>query len=102
MLQVKCVWRVGKSLGRTLYLDEQCVGMLDDARLARAVVDGLALLEELDDGADGDRCRARLTVWRLRVRALRLEALRRRLPGDEGTAPPPPRAARRAPRLARR
>lgn len=95
------VWRVGKTLGRTLYLDEQCVGMLDDPRLARAVVEGLALLEG-DDLGDDDLWRARLTVWRLRVRALRLEALRRRSPGDEGAAPPRARAARRAPRLARR
>lgn len=70
-------WRVGKTLGRTLYLDDRCIGMLDDARLARVLVEGLALLDELGDGDGGDLWRARLTVWRLRLRALRLEALRR-------------------------
>lgn len=90
---------MGKQLGRTLYLDDQCIGMLDDPRIARALVEALVLLDELGDGDGGDRWRARLIVWRLRVRALRLEALRRRL--RDGT-PPRARAARRAPPLARR
>jgi hypothetical protein len=74
---------VGRKLGRTLYLDERCVGMLDDARLARALVEGLTLLDDLDESSldvdgPGDRWLSRLAVWRLRVRAVRLEALRRR------------------------
>lgn len=70
-------WRVGKQLGRTLFLDERCVGMLDDPRLARAIVEGLALLDELGDGDRGEGWRARFTVWRLGLRALRLDAFRR-------------------------
>lgn len=31
-------WRVGTKLGRTLYLDDQCVGMLDTPELAAKVV----------------------------------------------------------------
>lgn len=74
-------WRVGRNLGRTLYLDDECVGMLDDARLARALVEGLALLDELAERELApDGWRTRLIEWRLRMRALRLQALRRRSP----------------------
>lgn len=74
-------WRVGRNLGRTLYLDDECVGMLDDARLARVLVEGLSLLEELAEReVSPDGWRTRLIAWRLRVRALRLEAVRRRSP----------------------
>ncbi len=69
-------WRVGRTLGRTLYLDGVCIGMLDDPRLAALVVEGLALL--LDDESDADRSHAKVTVWRLRLRALRVEMLRAR------------------------
>ena len=31
-------WRVGRKLGRTLYLDGQCVGMVDTPALAEAMV----------------------------------------------------------------
>jgi hypothetical protein len=89
---------VGRKLGRTLYLDERCVGMLDDPELARAVVDGLVLLEELGEGDGGDLWRVRLVVWRLRLRALRLDALRQRPPPAASRA----RSRRRGPPLARR
>jgi hypothetical protein len=95
-LHVAAAWRVGRKLGRTLYLDDRCVGMLDDPELARAVVDGLMLLDELDElgeGDGGERWRVRLVVWRLRVRALRLEALRRRR--MRGVRPARGRVARR-------
>jgi hypothetical protein len=88
-------WRVGRKLGRTLYLDELCIGMLDDPELARAVADGLALLEEL---GEGDLWQVRLVVWRLRLRALRLAALKQRPP----PAAPRARSRRRGPPLARR
>jgi hypothetical protein len=32
------VWRVGRKLGRTLYKDDICVGMVDTPELARAIV----------------------------------------------------------------
>lgn len=66
---------MGRKLGRTVYLDERLVGLLDDERLATVVVEGLALLDELGEGDGGDRWRSRLAVWRLRLRALRLEGL---------------------------
>jgi hypothetical protein len=31
-------WRVGRKLGRTLYLDGQCVGMVDTPTLATSIV----------------------------------------------------------------
>ena len=31
-------WRVGRKLGRTLYVGEQCVGMVDTKELAAAIV----------------------------------------------------------------
>lgn len=31
-------WRVGKSLGRTLYVDDRCIGMVDTAELAESIV----------------------------------------------------------------
>jgi hypothetical protein len=38
------MWRVGRKLGRTLYLDGVCIGMLDDARVAALVVEALEML----------------------------------------------------------
>lgn len=35
------LWRVGRKLGRTIYYDDNCVGMLDNAGVARRVVDRL-------------------------------------------------------------
>ena len=32
-------WRVGRKLGRTLYKDEVCVGMVDSPELAKAICD---------------------------------------------------------------
>ena len=32
-------WRVGRTLGRTLYLNGQCVGMVDTKELATDIVD---------------------------------------------------------------
>lgn len=90
-------WRVGRKLGRAVYLDERCIGLLDDAELARAVVEGLALLDELADAAAPPGWRARLIAWRVRVRRLRLAALRRQRRSEAARAP----RARRAPRLAR-
>jgi hypothetical protein len=29
-------WRVGRKLGRTLYLNDQCVGMVDTSAIAAA------------------------------------------------------------------
>lgn len=34
-------WRVGRTLGRTLYRDEQCVGMVDTPELAAEIVKAL-------------------------------------------------------------
>lgn len=34
-------WRVGRTLGRTLYLDGHCVGMVDTVALATQIVDAL-------------------------------------------------------------
>ena len=34
-------WRTGRKLGRTLYLDEVCVGMVDTPELARAIVEAM-------------------------------------------------------------
>lgn len=34
-------WRVGRKLGRTLYIDDQCVGMVDTPELAAAIVGSL-------------------------------------------------------------
>lgn len=31
-------WRVGRKLGRTLYVDDVCVGMVDSPALAEAIV----------------------------------------------------------------
>jgi hypothetical protein len=31
-------WRVGRTLGRTIYLDDECVGMVDEPRLAEGIV----------------------------------------------------------------
>jgi len=31
-------WRVGRKLGRTLYLDDQCVGMVDTSAIAAEIV----------------------------------------------------------------
>jgi hypothetical protein len=35
------LWRVGRSLGRTLYRDEALVGMVDTPELAREIVDAM-------------------------------------------------------------
>lgn len=88
-------WRVGRKLGRTIYLDDRIAGMLDDERLAGAVVEGLALLETLGEGDGGDGWRRRLAVWRLRLEALRRDRSRAALQARA-------RAARRARPLARR
>ena len=34
-------WRVGKSLGRTLYCDEHCIGIVDTPDLAAAIVEAM-------------------------------------------------------------
>ncbi len=36
-----CVWRVGRTLGRTLYVDDQCVGMVDTPQIAAAIVEAM-------------------------------------------------------------
>lgn len=38
-------WRVGRSIGRTIYLDDQVVGMMDTAALAARVVEALNAYE---------------------------------------------------------
>jgi len=35
------MWRVGRKLGRTLYKDEVCVGMVDTKELAEAIVNAM-------------------------------------------------------------
>ena len=35
------VWRVGRKLGRTLYLDDECVGMVDSPELAEEIVEAM-------------------------------------------------------------
>lgn len=40
-------WRVGTKLGRTLYKDNELVGLMDTPELARAVVAALNLVEAL-------------------------------------------------------
>lgn len=46
-------WRVGRSLGRTLYADDQLVGLMDSPELARQIVAVMNTVEEdlgdLDD-----------------------------------------------------
>lgn len=34
-------WRVGRTLGRTLYVDDKCVGMVDTPELAAAIVEAM-------------------------------------------------------------
>jgi hypothetical protein len=38
------MWRVGRKLGRTLYLDEDCVGMVDTHDIAKRIVDAMNTL----------------------------------------------------------
>lgn len=40
-------WRVGKKLGRTLYLDDACVGMVDTPELAKRIVDSMNSFDEM-------------------------------------------------------
>src|ERR1700685_3701975 len=39
------MWRVGRKLGRTLYKDDQCVGMFDTPELAAEIVRAMNLIE---------------------------------------------------------
>lgn len=34
-------WRTGRTLGRTLYRDDVCVGMVDTPELAKSIVDAM-------------------------------------------------------------
>lgn len=39
------MWRVGRKLGRTLYLDDVCVGMVDTPELAERIVRAMYSLD---------------------------------------------------------
>lgn len=41
-------WRVGRKLGRTLYVDDQCVGMVDDESIAADIVNAMNLVAALE------------------------------------------------------
>ena len=41
-------WRVGRKLGRTLYRDDECIGMVDTRALAAQIVDAMNRLDALD------------------------------------------------------
>jgi hypothetical protein len=84
-------WRVGRKLGRTLYLDEVCVGMLDDQQIAAVVVEGLGLLGA---GAGGVEWHERVAAWRQRLEALRRgrSQAEARRPRAKRLTPPPERA----------
>ena len=41
-------WRVGRKLGRTLYLDGECVGMMDTPALAKRIVDTMNRAEPVE------------------------------------------------------
>jgi hypothetical protein len=41
------IWRVGTKLGRTLYKDGQCVGMVDTPELASEIVSAMTRLDEI-------------------------------------------------------
>jgi hypothetical protein len=38
-------WRVGRKLGRTLYVNDVCVGMVDSAELATEIVAAMNALD---------------------------------------------------------
>lgn len=40
-------WRVGTKVGRTIYIDDQLVGMMDTPELARQVVDAVSMVDRL-------------------------------------------------------
>lgn len=42
-------WRVGRKLGRTLYVDDVCVGMVDTRALAESIVDAMGLDRQFVD-----------------------------------------------------
>jgi len=41
------MWRVGRKLGRTLYRDEVCVGMVDTPEIALAIVHAMNEREKM-------------------------------------------------------
>ena len=41
------IWRVGTKLGRTLYRDDRCVGMVDTPALAAEIVSALTRADEM-------------------------------------------------------
>jgi hypothetical protein len=43
--EAMATWRVGRKLGRTLYKDDQCVGMVDTPELAAEIVRAMNLIE---------------------------------------------------------
>jgi hypothetical protein len=45
-------WRTGRKLGRTLYLDEACVGMVDSAAIASEIVAAMNAIEAAEAPSD--------------------------------------------------
>jgi hypothetical protein len=40
-------WRVGRSLGRTLYLDDKVIGMVDTPELAARIVEAMNAVDDI-------------------------------------------------------
>jgi hypothetical protein len=51
-------WRVGRSLGRTLYLDDKVIGMVDTPELAARIVAAMNRATGAPDKTQCDWCRA--------------------------------------------
>jgi hypothetical protein len=49
-------WRVGKKLGRTLYINDQVIGMVDTVEIAKAIV---AAMNEIQ-AHNGHKCGCKL------------------------------------------
>ena len=56
------IWRVGTKLGRTLYRDDRCVGMVDTPELAAEIVSALTRADETHA-----RCRGGVESYGLRL-----------------------------------
>lgn len=47
-------WRVGRKLGRTLYIGDECIGMVDTPELATSIVAAMNARQDLNIGIERD------------------------------------------------